>query len=207
MMIFAGLAAAALTATSPDIKVWNAKDYSSKVTQCDILISHPDDPNKIGPGTSQKAANLPASITACEAAVKADPENPRLNYQLARAYGYSGMGEKAYPYREKAVAAGYPQSLFVIGYITLMGENKQPQDSCKGGDLIRRSAKVDRFAGQVAFPYYWLAGKFDKCGFTVTEDELLGYVEAGTKNTGGDFYKETLLDLLKADIKDHFKTK
>lgn len=206
-MIFAGLAAMALASSQQtEIKVWDAKNYSSKVTQCDILISHPDDPNKIGPGTSQKKANLPAAIAACEKAVKADPENPRLNYQLARAYGYSGMGEKAYKYRDKAVAAGYPQSLFVIGYITLMGENKQPQDTCKGGDLIRRSAKVNRFAGQVAFPYYWLNGKLAQCNFDVTEQELLGYVEAGRKTAAGDYYKETLLDLLERDIRARFKT-
>lgn len=204
--MFTGLLMAASVASStPDIQTYDAKDYSSDITQCDVLISHPDDPYKIGPGVKRRDADLPAAVTACERAVKADPKNPRLNYQLARAYGYSGMGEKAYPYRELAVKAGYPQSLFVIGYITLMGINKQPQDTCKGGDLIRRSAKVGRFAGQVGFPYYWLEGKFAQCKFDVTKEELLDYVTNGHANADGDFYKETLVDLLKKDIVEHFE--
>jgi len=204
-MFITGIAiAASLSGSSPVHRVWNASDYLSEMTQCDVLISHPDDPNKIGPGTSRADADLPAAIKACKRAVKADPENPRLNYQLARAYGYSGQGEKAYKYRETAVAAGYPQSLFVIGYITLMGMNKQPQDTCKGGDLIRRSAKVNRFAGQVAFPYYWLEGKFEECDFDVSKQELLEYVDEGRATAGSDFYKQMLLDLLKKNIEKKF---
>ena len=63
------------------------------------------------------------AIEACEAAVALDPENPRLRYQLARAYGYSGQGEKAYPHRAAAIAWDYPQSLFVNGYLHLLGIN------------------------------------------------------------------------------------
>ena len=62
-------------------------------------------------------------------AVAADPENPRLNYQLGRAYGYSGMGEEAMPYRLKALEKDYPQSLFVIGYLYLLGRTIE-QDTC-----------------------------------------------------------------------------
>ncbi len=106
----------------------------------------------------------------------ADPENPRLNYQLARAYGYSGQGTKAYPYRDKAVAGGYPQALFVVGYITLFGMNEQPKDVCRGGELIRRSAQAGRLAGQLAFPHYFLQGMFKTCGWKPDRAEMLGFL-------------------------------
>jgi tetratricopeptide (TPR) repeat protein len=50
----------------------------------------------------------PAAIAACQRAVAADPNNPRLNYLLGRAYGYSDRGEEAMPYRLKALEADYP---------------------------------------------------------------------------------------------------
>ena len=103
--------------------------YAREITECDRQMAHPDDPHRIAPGVTRKNADLPAAVQACEAAIAADPENPRLHYQLARAYGYSGLGKKALPWRARSVAAGYPQSLFVVGFITLLGLNEQPQDT------------------------------------------------------------------------------
>lgn len=202
-LLFAAAAAAPQAAIQPSAQSsvpWSASRYSSKVTECDRLIAHPDDPNKLTPGVSQKKADLPRAIAACEKAVAEDPQNPRLNYQLARAYGYSGLGKKAYPYRAVAVNANYPQSLFVIGYITLFGMNEQPKDVCLGADLIRRSAQVGRIAGQVAYPHYWLKGMFDACPNQASKEEMLGFLEAGKKAWAGDYYKETLIELLERDI-------
>ena len=63
----------------------------------------------------------PAAIAARHAALDTDPDNPRLNYLLARTYGYSGLHEQSDPYRIKALNAGYPQSLLIIGYIRIEG--------------------------------------------------------------------------------------
>ena len=176
---------------------WNPADWSQEVTECDRLIAHPDDPDHLAPGVSQKKADLPRAIDACRAAVEADPDNPRLNYQLARALGYSGRGVEAGPYRAKAVEGGYPQALFVVGYITLFGMNEQPQDTCEGGRLIYRSARAGRFAGLVGFPYYWSEGMFEGCDFEVSEEELSGFLDAAGKQAAGDYYKELLVSALR----------
>lgn len=177
--------------------------FSQETTDCDRRMAHPDDPHRVAPGVTRKEADLPAAVQACEAATAEDPENPRLHYQLARAYGYSGLGKKALPWRTKSVAAGYPQSLFVVGFITLLGLNEQPQDSCEGGRLIRASAKAGRLAGQIAFPDYYLGGKFAACDFDVTRAELLSYLDAAGKAPGNDFYRSILIRRLADDVESH----
>lgn len=202
MGIFALLSVVALQAPAA-IQTFDPNAHSQTITQCDRLISHPDDPYRVAPGVDRKDADLPAAVKACEAAIAKDADNPRLNYQLARAYGYSGLGKKALPYRKNAVESGYPQSLFVVGFITLLGLNEQPQDTCEGGRLIRASAKAERLAGQIAFPDYYLEGRFAKCDFDVSKTELLSYLKAARESATGDFYKSMLVRRLADDVETH----
>ena len=137
--------------------------WSQEVTECDRLTSHGRDPGHVADPVSRADMDKPAAIEACKAAVAADPENPRLNYQLGRAYGYSGMGEEAMPYRLKALEQDYPQSLFVIGYLYLLGMTID-QDVCKAYELWQRGAKYQRLAALVALPRHTMQGDFDTCG-------------------------------------------
>ena len=134
-------------------------------TACDVLASHPDDPNRVAPGRERAeiAKDFPGAIAACRSAVDRDPTNPRLQYQLARVLGYSGQGELAMPHRAKAVEGRYPQALFVVGYLYLTGQNENPKDPCRAGELIRESAIEGRIAGQIGFPRYAMQGLFDGC--------------------------------------------
>lgn len=184
-----------------DFKPFDPSKYSQQVTECDRLASHPDDPYHVAPGMQRKDIDLPAAIAACQQAVEKDPTNPRLNYQLARVYGYSGMGEKAIPYRAAAVDADYPQSLFVVGYLHLLGLNKQPQDTCRAAELIRRAARQGRLAGQVGFVRWSLNGTFDGCDVEQDPAEMLGFLEAASKQAGGDFYKGQLVEILTEQVK------
>lgn len=184
---------------------FDASKYSQTVTECDRLAAHPDDPYHVTPGKERKDIDLPAAIAACEEAVRKDPGNPRLNYQLARVYGYSGMGEKAIPYRAAAVDADYPQSLFVVGYLHLLGLNQQPQDTCRAAELIRRSAQQNRLAGQVGFVRWSLNGTFAGCPVRQDPAEMLGFLEAAKKQVGGDFYKGQLVDLLTEQVQARMK--
>jgi tetratricopeptide (TPR) repeat protein len=149
--------------------------------------------------------DIPAAIEVCRKAVAADPENPRLNYQLARAYGYSGMHEEAEPYREAALRAGYPQSLFVMGYILVTGWSGTEIDPCYGGELIRRSAAAGRYAGLVGFPYYAVKGTFTGCDdLEVSAAQLEAMLDAATER-GPDYYQGLLIDLLRDRVKTQFR--
>lgn len=178
---------------------FDTSKYSQKPTGCDVLAAHPDDPNKVAPGVSQSGMDKPAAIAACEVAVAADPENPRLRYQLGRAYGYSGLGEKSFVHRKIAIAADYPQALFVNGYLHLLGENKAEKDPCRAGELLRRSAQYGRLAGQIGFPKWTLEGAFKGCAVKQDPAELLSFLEAADQQTG-DFYTEVAIDLLKRQV-------
>lgn len=180
-------------------KPFDRDDYSQEPTQCDVLAAHPDDPDKVSAGVKQSQVDLPAAIAACEAAVARDPTNPRLRYQLGRAYGYSGQGEKSAPHRKIAVEANYPQSLFVVGYMQLTGENKAPKDVCHAGELIRRSAQAGRLAGEVGFVKYSLEGRFKGCEVEQDAAEMRAFLDAADARTS-DYYQDMLIELLRAEL-------
>ncbi|WP_405220842.1 tetratricopeptide repeat protein [Lentisalinibacter sediminis] len=188
-----------------EIGVYSADDYSADVTDCDRLAGHPSDPNSVTDGVSRAGMDKPAAIEACKKALAADPDNPRLNYQLARAFGYSGMHAEAEPYREAALRAGYPQSLFVMGYILVTGWSGTETDPCYGGELIRRSAEAGRYAGLVGFPYYAVKGTFTACdGLEVSAAQLEAMLDAATER-GPDYYQGLLIDLLRDRVKTQFR--
>ncbi len=175
--------------------------FSQAVTDCDRLASHPEDPYRVAPGREKPEIDLPKAIEVCRAAVQADPKNPRLNYLYGRVLGYSGRGAEGLANRQAAVDADYPQALFVIGYITLLGLNQQPQDTCKAAELLRRSALQERVAGQLGFPRYVLAGRFDACPVRKDRQEMLDFVAAARKQFKGDYYQGLLADMLEEDLK------
>jgi TPR repeat protein len=176
--------------------------YSQVPTACDVLASHPDDPNRVAPGRERAeiAKDFPGAIAACRTAVDRDPTNPRLQYQLARVLGYSGKGELAMPHRAKAVEGRYPQALFVVGYLYLTGQNENPKDPCRAGELIRESAIEGRIAGQIGFPRYAMQGLFDGCNVKVDRSEMLGFLDAAAKQVAGEYYRTMLVELVRESV-------
>jgi tetratricopeptide (TPR) repeat protein len=183
----------------PPPKVFDTSRFSQAVTECDRLASHPDDPNKVTPGLERAQMDLAAAIVACRTDLDKDPANPRLLYLLARALTYSGRVDEALPYIEKSVAAGYPQSLFVTGYLYLDGAYKAPKNPCRAGELIRESALYGRMAGQVGFTKYVLDGRFKGCPVKQDWDELAGFLAAAMA-TKPEYYTELLIDTLQKDL-------
>ena len=196
-LIVCGLLLAA--GASAETLQWDTSTYSQEVTPCDIEASHGDDPYSVAPGVSQQDMNYDRAIAACEAAVAAQPGNPRLRYQLARVYGYSGQGEKAYPHREAAIAADYPQALFVNGYLHFLGINKARKDLCRAGSLFRRSAQYGRLAGQVGFTRYALDGVFAGCDVIIDAEELMAFLQAAQESNTG-YYESMLIAMLKKEV-------
>lgn len=201
LSILALSACAASSSANPfsDIQTYDRDSYSRDVTQCDILAGHPSDPESVTKGVTREAMDKPTAIAACLAALENYPDNPRLNYQLARAYGYSGQHEAGDPYREKALKAGYPQSLFVYGYIRIEGWDGRDADPCYGGELVRRSAHAGRFAGLVGFPHYVQTGTFEGCENypRIDRDEIVMFLEQA-EDKADDYYQRILVKSLKA---------
>jgi hypothetical protein len=195
-----GARADAPAAWIKEIKTYDRAAHSRGVTDCDRLAAHPDDPEKVQPGLERPQIDFTNAIPACQAAVKADPQNPRLNYQLARLFSYAGRGEEGKTYRERALMAGYPQSLFVFGWIRVTGWEGQPKEVCTGAELIRKSAQAGRLAGLVGFPHYVVNGYFDACPVAKDKAEMLGFLTRA-KADARDFYKSSLVENLEARVK------
>jgi len=191
LLAFGGLSAETLQ--------WDASPYSQEITECDLASAHPSDPNKVAPGVSQADMNFPAAIAACEAAVAEDPDNPRLRYQLARVYTYSGQTGKGWPHMEAAVAAEYPQALFVSGYMQYLGRSGANADACAAGRLLRRAAQYGRLAGQIGFTRYALDGGFDRCEGLAEPAELRPFLAAAAESTS-DYYRTMLVGMLKKEV-------
>ena len=200
MMKFACLlgALAAGSGHAVEFTDYDFSRYSQEVTECDRLASHDLDPGHVAPGVTRSGMDKEAAIKACHEAVAADPDNPRLNYQLGRAYGYSGRGEEAMPYRLKAVEAEYPQSLFVIGYLYFLGMTID-QDVCKTLDLWTKSARYRRLAALVALPRHYMRGDFAACEADIPAADLRAYLrEAGSISS--DYYVGMLVEDLLAEV-------
>lgn len=173
--------------------------WSQDVTECDRQASHGLDPFHVAPPVSRSTMDFEKAQAACEEAVRNDPENPRLNYQLGRVYGYSGQWEKAMPYRMKAVEAEYPQSLFVIGFLYFTGQTIDEKAPCKTVTMWRRAAELGRLAAQVALPRHYVRGDFAECGVVIPKSELLGFLDAAEAQTS-DFYAGMLIADLKVEV-------
>jgi hypothetical protein len=191
--------AAAQTIEPARIGTYDKAAFSQAVTECDRLAAHPDDPDKVADGVAQDAVDLARAIPACQAAVAADPRNPRLNYQLARTLGYANRHAEAAPNRAAAVQAGYPQALFVVGYIMTIGWNGNTPDVCTGAELVRRSAMAGRKAGLLGFPHYVVNGIYAACPVKKDKAEMLTFLDRAKPMVRG-FYEEMLLTNLTARV-------
>ncbi len=198
-MLLLGLSASAIAIDLDAIRVYDRQSHSRAVTDCDHQAAHPDDPEAVAAGVGRAAMDLAAAAAACRAALADDPDNPRLHYQLARSLGYAGRHAEAEPHRLAALQAGYPQSLFVIGYIRLTGWDGAEPDPCLGGELIRRSAQAGRYAGLVGFPHYYLMGQFTDCAEhpRIERAEMLGFLDQAATD---DFYRGALVEQLRARL-------
>jgi len=176
-----------------EIETYARDAFNREVTVCDTLAAHPKDPERVTDGVTRDAMDTEAAIAACQAAVEADPDNPRLRYQLGRALDYTGDFVNSSPHRDAALRSGYPQSLFVVGYIRINGWDGSEPDPCYAGELIRRSAVAGRLAGLLGYPHYVSMGEFDACTALPQrdEEEIRGFLSAA-KERNLD-YPQTLL--------------
>lgn len=89
---------------------------SQTATQCDDVAAHPDDPNGLVNGVYDGDVVLQLAIPACESALQADPDNPRLQFQLARSYWEADRDAEAIDlFRKAALEGGYAAAYAFLG--------------------------------------------------------------------------------------------
>jgi hypothetical protein len=173
-----------------------------ELTECDRLVAHPLDPDRITTGVSSSDVQHPEGIAACLSAVADDPDNVRLNYQLARVYYYDDQVDKAMPYLEMAATAGYRQAQFVLGIVlSIIPAPDAQANRCRIEDLWLRSARAGRLAALVSYPRHAVRGEFKGCKMQADKAEMLGFLER-TKKRNLSYYQIVLVSDLIEDVND-----
>lgn len=163
------------------------------VGDCDRLAAHPEDPQRVTPGLPQEQIDFPTALAACEAAVKTEPDNPRVRYQLARLLFYSGQNERAVAEMKRSADAGHIQSQYIYGTFIVRARPFAPRDPCIAERYWRRAADGGRQAARVQYVRHALKSYFDGCSATATDSELQSLVDAAGKDAKS-LYEQVLVE-------------
>ncbi len=174
---------------------------ASEVTECDVLVSHPSDPDRVTEGVSSAAVDHELGIAACKTAVANDSANPRLNYLLARVLFYDEKADAAIPYLEKAAAGDYRQAQFVLGYILADGRGGVEADICRVEMLWSESARNGRLAALISYPHHFVRGRFDACEMHVPPSEMEDFLTQAEERQL-DYYQRVLVGDVRADLRE-----
>ena len=91
----------------------------------DKLAAHPDDPSKpaavagVPDEKFQSGEAIEAAVKACIEAIKADPEEPRYEFELGRVLLLGGMADEAREHLEAAAQKGHAAAYFYLGGLDL----------------------------------------------------------------------------------------
>jgi TPR repeat protein len=166
---------------------------TAMVTDCDRLAAYPDDPHRVGPGSTREQIDLPQARAACEADVAAQTGNPRLRYQLARILFYQGDTRRAVDEMRHAADLGYAQAQFVYGTFISKQRPDAPTDICLTERYWFASAKGGRQAARVSYVRHFLKGKFEGCRMHASQAEMRRLIDTAAANAT-DFYERLLIE-------------
>lgn len=83
---------------------------------CDSLAGHPDDPSGVAAGVYDGEIAIQLAIGVCEQALDAEPDNPRIQFQLGRAYWEADRDDEAVDmFRRAAVGGDYAAAYAFLG--------------------------------------------------------------------------------------------
>ena len=108
---------------------------------CNQLAGNPNDPRRAAEGVPFDAlkAHVDEAVQACERAVAQNPNEPRFQYQLARALAANDRNRKrAVPILQKLVAMRYPAAFDNLGWLEIT-ERKNFAEAVK---LFRKGTEL-----------------------------------------------------------------
>ncbi|HKZ74649.1 MAG TPA: hypothetical protein VJ011_11325 [Steroidobacteraceae bacterium] len=168
-------------------------------TECDVLASNPEDPDRRAPPVPREKMDLPKAIAACEAQVARTPDDLRARYQLARSLVYAGQSERGVAEMKQAADAGDRQAQFVYGLLVSRGRPGAPRDICVAEPYWLKSARAGRQAARVSYVHHVLRGRFDGCTVQASTAEMRELLAAARK-TAENYYESVLIDDLEQEL-------
>jgi hypothetical protein len=172
---------------------------AQEITECDILIAHPSDPQHVGEGISSSKVILQKAIPACREALANDPKNPRFHYQLGRGLVYwadtnNGDISEGLEHVKHASDMGYTQAMFVHGLM-----QKRYDRWCEAESITKAAADQGLKSARISYVDDFLAGKYSECELSATPDEMTAYLEAASSQVSG-WYENMLMGALKREL-------
>jgi TPR repeat protein len=113
---------------------------SAPMTECDRLAASPSDPMKLGAGVEGDKVKGLLAIKACEAAVKAYPDEERLWFQMGRAFHINDYYIQSIPWYRKAAERGYSAAQNNLG-LMYDGDRGVTRDYKEAVKWYRKAAK------------------------------------------------------------------
>lgn len=154
--------------------------HASDPTPCDLLAAHPADPDARAPGQRMADIDVAEAQRQCRTAVEAQADEPRGHYQLARVLYYQdGDLDEVVQHLRIAVAHGYRQAIFVLGYLHAVDERLGP-DHCRAGRLWQRAAAWGHPWAHFHLVEKALDGSFAGCNLEFSHAELAALMQAAT---------------------------
>ena len=100
----------------------SADNEAESTGRCDADASHPEDPNRLAEGVSDKRMAVGRAIQNCLEAVSFDPKNARSQFQLGRAMWLANRYEEALAAFVESADMGYAPAKKFIGDAYLEGK-------------------------------------------------------------------------------------
>lgn len=170
-------------------------------TECDVLASNPEDPDRRAPPVPREKMDLPKAIAVCEAQVQRDPKDLRALYQLARSLIYAGQTARGVPLMKQAADAGDRQAQFVYGLLIDRSRPDAPRDICLAEPYWLKSARQGRQAARVTYVHHAVRGQFEGCQVQASAAEMKEFLAAAKKESE-NYYEGVLIEDLQRALAD-----
>jgi TPR repeat protein len=131
------------------------------VFACDRAAAMPSDKNRPfgGPAVFFASIDPKIAIPACEEAAAAEPENPRILFQLGRAYAAAKADESARAYFQKASDLGYPPAQANLGAFYAFGRAGLARNDEEALRLFRLAADQGDGFGYNNIGFFYEVGR------------------------------------------------
>lgn len=195
------IAATALVFAAPAA----AYAQTDPVAECDRLAASPYDTQARAPGVTFDAMDGNAAVAACRNALKQQPGDPVLQFQLARAYDALAEFDLAISNYERAGQAGHAAAWTAIGSLYEYGYGV-PQDDALAGDYYQRGVDLGDIVGTGNLAYLYHQGTGRPQDYAEALRLYLIAAEAGdawAQNKAGFFYENGYS--VPVDLKSAFK--
>ena len=138
-------------------------------------------------------------MAACRSDLETDSDNPRLQYQLARAIVYHAdrngtYYEEGMVYLAQSAAAGHTQAMFVYG-LMLSRESR----ACEAAPWMRLAAEAGLKSARLAYVDNAVGGRWSDCGVVLDADLMAGFLDAAADQVSG-YYENMLLGALRREL-------